>query len=230
VNLVKILVGLIVFLSYSIVFSQPKLVIDGGDTYDWGKINPKGAPLTARIKIFNKGNQTLNISEVKPGCGCTTAPLDKNVIKPNDFATLNVTLNVHNDGAVTKTISIKSNDMKNPKKTLFIKADIMNSISVSQKYISFSNLMNGKESVATVKIKNNTNKPVKIIDIKVDPAKIKINLKKNSILPANKEFILEVSYIPNNSINFNGNINIQTNNKDVKNINISVWGNHSSNK
>jgi hypothetical protein len=229
-NYIRISVLLLVFLTYSIVAAQPKLVINGGDTYDWGKINPKGAPLTAKIKIFNKGNKTLNIAEVKPGCGCTTAPLDKNIISPNDYATLSVSLNVHNDGPVTKSISIKSDDPQNPNKNLFIKADITNSISVTQKFISFNNMTVGKETSAKVTIKNNTNKPIKITEVKVDPAKIKINLKKNSTLPANKEFIFEAKYTPDNNKNFNGNINIKTNNKDVENIDISVWGNFAQTK
>jgi hypothetical protein len=224
-NSVKIFVLMLVFLSYCNVLSQPKLVIDGGDTYDWGKINPKGAPLSAKIKIFNKGNKTLNISEVKPGCGCTTAPLDKNVIQPKEFATLSVSLNVHNDGPVTKSISIKSNDPQSPNKNLFIKADIMNSISVSQKFISFSNMTIGKESAATVTIKNNTNKPIKITDVIAEPSKLKLNIKKKSILPVNKEFILEAKYIPDNSKNLTGKISIKTDNKEMGNIDISVWGN-----
>lgn len=61
----------------SLAFAQPKISIQGGDTQDWGKVKPKDSPLKASIKITNEGSEELKISDVRPGCGCTTAPLDK---------------------------------------------------------------------------------------------------------------------------------------------------------
>lgn len=204
--------------------SQPKIEIEGNDTYDWGKIDPKGAPLKAKVKIYNKGTGTLKIAEVKPGCGCTTAPLDKNNIEPNGFATLSITLNVSNDGPVHKSIRITSNDPNTPNKILYLKADIVRPIGLSKNYIAFNNLQIGKESTSNVVIKNNTKKDIKISDIIVEPKDFKVNIKKNTKIPANKELTLEVRITPNNSSNINGKITLKTDNKDMKSIDIFLWG------
>lgn len=205
-------------------YSQPKIQIQGNDTYDWGKIDPKGVSLKAKVKIYNKGTDTLKISKVKPGCGCTTAPLDKNNIEPNGFATLNITLNVSNDGPVHKSIRITSNDPISPNKNLVLKADIVRPIGLSQRYIGFNSLEIGKEATSEVVIKNNTKKDIKIRDIILNPKDLKVNINKNSKIPANKELTLEVKITPNNSSNISGKITLKTDNKDMESIDILVWG------
>lgn len=222
-NLSLALISLFLILQFT-AFSQPKIQIEGNDTYDWGKIDPKGKPLTAKVKIYNKGTETLKITKVKPGCGCTTAPLDKNDIEPNDFATLSISLNVSNDGPVHKSIKITSNDPASPDKNLSLKANIVRPIGLSRKYVNFNNLVIGKESSAQVVIKNNTSKDVKIKDIIVEPKDLKVNIKKNTKIPANKDLTLEVKITPKNSSNISGKITLKTDNKDMESIDISVWG------
>jgi hypothetical protein len=53
-----------------------KLEVEGGDTHDWGKVHPIDSPLRTKIKLYNRGTDTLHIKKVKVGCGCTAAPVD----------------------------------------------------------------------------------------------------------------------------------------------------------
>ena len=61
--------------------------------------------------IYNSGGDTLRISKVTPGCGCTTAPLSKQAIAPGDSARLSVVFDTKNMlGKMIKDVTIKSND------------------------------------------------------------------------------------------------------------------------
>ncbi|MEI6090784.1 MAG: DUF1573 domain-containing protein [bacterium] len=213
----------LVFLTSS-CFSQPKLEIEGGDTYDWGKINPKGQPLTAQIKFFNRGTDTLKITEVKPGCGCTTAPLDKNNIEPGGFATLSVTLKVSSDGPVSKSITIRSNDQAFPVKYLILKAEITSPIGLSVPYIAMTNMNLNQETISKITIKNNTAKIVKMDSVIIEPKGLLVNIKKGTKIPANSEISLEVKFTPKEAKNMQGKISIYTNSAEQKKVDISVWG------
>jgi hypothetical protein len=220
----KFLSMILMLLIYTIANSQPIIQIEGNDVYDWGKVDPKGKPLTGTVKIFNKGNETLKITEVKPGCGCTTAPLDKNDIEPNGFATLSITLSVNNDGPVYKSISISSNDPKSSTKSLALKADIVRPIGLSKKFLNFGDLELNKETQSSVTIKNNTNKDILFTDIINEPKELELNINKNSVIKAQKELILEIKYTPKNSNNLSGKITIKTDNKEMDSFEISIWG------
>ncbi|MBM2815211.1 MAG: hypothetical protein HW421_1973 [Ignavibacteria bacterium] len=212
------------FLIYSVAFSQPQLQIEGNDVYDWGKIDPKGQPLTAKVKIFNKGNDTLKIIGVQPGCSCTTAPLDKNTIEPKGYATLSITLHVNNDGHIQKPIRISSNDPNTPFKYLMLKADIVRPIGLSQRFINFGNLEINKEAVSKISILNNTNSTIIIKDIIFEPKELEVNIKNNTEIGANKEYILEVKFTPRNIINISGKITLITDYKEMETAEITVWG------
>src|SRR5438128_1467584 len=73
---------------------KPQLTIVGGDTVNWGKIGP--GTLTRALTIKNTGGDTLKISNVKPSCGCTTAPLTHNTLPPGDTATINISIDMKN--------------------------------------------------------------------------------------------------------------------------------------
>ena len=92
------------FLTSVTLYSQPKLEFDCGNIYDWGKVSTKGSPLKCSISIYNTGNEVLNISKVKPACGCTKGKLSKSDILPGDSAKIDFSLSV---GAKSGLISIK---------------------------------------------------------------------------------------------------------------------------
>ncbi|MBC8146322.1 MAG: DUF1573 domain-containing protein, partial [bacterium] len=92
---------------------KPKIEIVGGETVDRGDVPP--GVLKQLVKITNTGTDTLKITEVKPSCGCTTAPLDKNVLLPGDTASVMVSVDVaHSSGPVSKNMTSNSNDSAKP--------------------------------------------------------------------------------------------------------------------
>ncbi|MBE2188333.1 MAG: DUF1573 domain-containing protein [Candidatus Kapabacteria bacterium] len=226
---------LIFAFTFSLLLAQPKLEIEGGTTYDWGRVTPEQNPLKASIKLHNKGNQTLEIKRVKPGCGCTTAPLDTNIIAPGKYATLDVTLNVSTyDGPVTKSISIFTNEAEE-RTTLMIKADVMRPITVFPKFLSFPKLFINEESVGKVVITNNTDKPVKVKEVEVSArviagavdgdATMKVNVKVGDILNPKVPYTVEATILPKANGRLSSSVKIKTDCKEHELIEISGWGN-----
>lgn len=223
----KLIVLGIFFLFSTLIFAQPKLEIVGGDTYNWGTVKPTDNPLKAKVKIKNTGTEPLKISEVKPGCGCTTAPLDKSELQPGEEATLDITLRIGGAGnEVTKSIRISSNDPKDPNKYLFLKATVYHPISLSPtQYLTFNEMTVGKESTAKLTMKNNTNHEVKLSNVEFTPADLSLNLPKERILKPGETFELIAKVIPQKKGYFNCSVKIKTTDPDIKELVIPGYGN-----
>lgn len=225
----RTLLSVAVFVMFtSLAFSQPKLEIEGGNTYNWGKVNYKNSPVKAKIKLKNVGNETLKISEVKPGCGCTAAPLDKYDIAPGDFATLDVSLNISTyTGETVKSIRISSNDPQNGDTYLFIKADVYRPIVVMpSNYLGRSVMYVGKSEEFNFSLKNQTNNTVKIKSIEIMPKEATCDAKVGDVLAPNKDKTYTIKYTPkNNEERLNGSLKIVTTDPDAGEIGIYFYGN-----
>jgi len=82
--------------------------------WDFGII-PRAGKVTHKYVIKNAGNDTLRIRSVHKSCGCTAAPLSKDVIAPGDTAHLQVTFNSAGYmGPVGKVVFMESNDPVQP--------------------------------------------------------------------------------------------------------------------
>lgn len=220
--------ALVVFLFVPfLLFAQPKIEIVGGDTYDWGTVKRTDDPLRAKIKIKNAGTEVLKITEVKPGCGCTTAPLDKNELKPGEEATLDVTLRITGyQGSVTKSVRIASNDPTNPNKYLYLKANIFVPISITPtSYFAFNEMTVGKESTAKVTITNNTKESITITPEQVVPENMGINIPKKLVLKPGESFEVVAKVVPDKKGYFNCSLKLKTNNPDQMEIIIPGYGN-----
>lgn len=233
----KQLTGLVMLFLFGYIglMAQPKLEIEGGNTYDWGNVTPEQNPLKASIKLYNKGTQLLEIKRVKPGCGCTTAPLDTNLIEPGKYATLDVTLNVSTyDGPVTKSISIFTNEPEE-RTLLMIKANVMRPITVFPKFLSFPKLFLNEESVGKVVITNNTDQPVTITEVQATArviagavdgeATMKVNIEAGTVIKPNQPFTLEATLLPKAAGRLSSKVTLKTDSKEVPLIEISGWGN-----
>jgi hypothetical protein len=220
---------LIAFFAFSIsAFSQPKIEIIGGDTYNWGTVSLKENPLKAKIKLKNAGTEVLKISEVKPGCGCTTAPLDTNILNPGQIATLDVTLRTsvgNSSQEITKSIRINSNDPKDPTKYLYLKASVYVPLTLSMQYFPFGDMQVGYDYSSTVKLKNNTKDKVTISDLIIEPNIMDVNLKGKYTLGPGEEYELVAKVKPTKVGYFNSTVKFKTNLADMPDVTITGYGN-----
>jgi hypothetical protein len=85
--------------------AEPKMTIPV-EVIDFGYA-PQKSKVTCRFWIYSTGSDTLQIADVKPGCGCTKAPLEKKIVPPGDSAFVDITFNTGQyKGKTTKTVNV----------------------------------------------------------------------------------------------------------------------------
>lgn len=220
-----ILSVLSVMMIASVAYAQPKLEIVGGNSYDWGKVGPKDSPLKTKVKLKNVGNEQLIITNVKPSCGCTTAPLDKDKLAPGEVATIDVSFNVGSRAGVnSKTIRISSND-PNSSTTIFrLSADVQKEITLTPAYFAFNKMEVGKEESSKITIKNTGKKTLTLSNITKSPADLRLNISGNKSLKPGESFDLVAKVTPTAPGYMNCWVKIKTNSVDEPEISISGYG------
>jgi len=81
------------------------------------------------FKIKNLGNKVLEIKKTATSCACTSAEVEKKILKPDEEIDLNVIYNTrlmgdspHAKGEQERIIYLKSNDPVNPQVEVIIHA------------------------------------------------------------------------------------------------------------
>jgi hypothetical protein len=108
-------------------------------SYDFGTIPQE--VVTHAFTVRNKGDKDLVIGKITTSCGCTTAKIDKERIRPGETATLEVTFDpiVHDTkGKTTRTVYLQTNDPKYPVKNVKIRAFVKKEGQAAEKLPSFA--------------------------------------------------------------------------------------------
>lgn len=104
-----ILTLVMISISATCVQAQPRIQIEP-ERWNFGH-SPQNSFLTHDYTVRNSGTDTLNIIRVKPGCGCTSAPIGKDKLAPGDSTTIQVTFKTgHYKNNVSKSVTVFSND------------------------------------------------------------------------------------------------------------------------
>ena len=92
--------------------------------HDFGKV-PEGKKVEYTFKFENKGTESLIIKDVKTSCGCTAAVVSNSTIKPGQIGSIKVDFDTKSrQGRNSKSITVVSNDNKEPNKVITIYADV----------------------------------------------------------------------------------------------------------
>lgn len=90
------------------VFAEANLTLPVNN-FDFG-FAPQNASLSHPFWLYSSGQDTLKITNVKPGCGCTKAPLAKDILRAGDSTVLEIIYNSgHSVGTVNKSTNITTN-------------------------------------------------------------------------------------------------------------------------
>lgn len=160
--------------------------------HNFGKVNA-GASLRHDFIVTNIGNALLEITQVKPGCGCTTAGDWDRKIEPGKTGKIPIQFNPGNfSGPVSKAVTVTCNDPAQGTHTLQIQATVWKPIDVQPAFVHFMPT-EGEETNDTkvVKITSNIEEPVTLEGIESTNTIFKTELK--TIKPG-KEFELHVTY------------------------------------
>jgi hypothetical protein len=91
---------------------------------DFGQVK-QGKILTHVFKFKNNGDAPLLIHNVRTSCGCAAALISQREIAPGKSGEIKVTFNTKGyEGRQTKFVYVDSNDVREPKKQLFVSASI----------------------------------------------------------------------------------------------------------
>ena len=93
--------------------------------YNFGTIK-EGEKKETTIKVSNIGTGTLEIKNIRTSCGCTAVLMNSKKLKPHESDELKIMFNSKNmEGDVARTITLTTNDPKNPNKVIVIIAKVI---------------------------------------------------------------------------------------------------------
>ena len=107
-------------------------------THDFGDVGP-GTNHLCEFRFTNTGDGVLKIGQVDKTCGCTPFLLEKTEYAPGESGTLKVRYYVEPEyGSTTKQLFVHSNDRRNPKVALAIKARVVAMVKSEPSTLSLS--------------------------------------------------------------------------------------------
>lgn len=150
------------------------------DTFDFGTTSQVQS-VTGTFVFTNSGASDLKVEKPKPSCGCTVAGVkpEGGILKPGEKGELTFSLNVgHARGQLSKSITVPSNDPKNPNVSLKIMVNVKQVIEFSPAAINLGDMRQGKTTNVVVEVKrvdgkklaiNRAEGSVKSVHVKVEP-------------------------------------------------------------
>lgn len=209
-------------------FAQPKLeVMLKDDTQDWGEVKPDESPLKAKIKMKNAGDELLKIYNVKPTCGCTTAPLDKDELKPGEIAELDVTLNFNSSMTkVSKSIIVKTNDPDAASKVIRLKAEVLVPITLFPKStLNIGFFDPNTPTNAVVVLNNESDQPIKMVDVHANLPSLKCDVKPGTVIPPKESLTANFTIVAEYPGSYSGTVTFVTDSPDMSRVNVHIFGN-----
>jgi len=192
--------------------------------YDFGKTKA-GDPIKHIFYFTNVGDATLELGNVRPGCGCTTAGEWTKKVEPGQTGSIPIQVaTVNFNGPVVKTVNVDSNDKGTPSTVLQIKGTIWRPIEVNPQMAYFNVVADSPAGASSiVKIVNNTDEPMTLSEPEVNNKSFSTELK--TVQP-NKEFQLIVKADgPLKPGSLQGQITIKTSSTNMPVINVTAFAN-----
>jgi hypothetical protein len=164
------------------------------NTFDFGRV-PVGTVVKATFNLTNTGSAPLEILNVQPGCGCTTAGTWDRRVEPGRTTTLSLQLNTANfGGPITKTATVTCNDPTQSTTYLFIRGEVWKPVDVQPNVVMFNLTSDQTNSeVRSVRVVNNTEQDMTLEEPASSHAAFKLAVK--PVRPG-KEFDVQISASP----------------------------------
>jgi hypothetical protein len=162
--------------------------------YQFGTVQ-QGEEIRHDFKFFNKGNQVLEITDVRPGCGCTTAGEFTKTIEPGSSGIIPIKLSTARfKGPLSKSVTVSSNDPKRPTTFLQIKGKVWTPVMVDPQVAAFPALksLNDKKT-SVIKVVNKVETPMEIKNLRVEGERFNVALK---TITEGKEYQIEITTVP----------------------------------
>jgi len=222
-----IMTSLLVLCGAIVAVAQPRLEVQ--DSVDWGVVVPDAplgetAKVYADVKLKNVGTETLRISEVRPGCGCTSAPIEKDTLAPGEETKISVTLNLPlANGPIHKVITVQSNDPKGPARILNLVADVQRPLQLSSSFIPFNQGKVGEWISGFVTFTVQGDHPI-TINARVDQSNAKVVTPMPYVVQPGSNAVVEVAVRPSNQGTFQVKVHFKTDQNGYESFDLSGYG------
>lgn len=203
--------------------AQPKLEIRGGLSVTLGDVY-EGRIITRDVILKNTGSDTLLIDSLRTSCGCTVAKLGSKIIPPAGRTTMLLSFDT-NDlvGKFKRRIFIKTNDPSRRETVLTFGMNIVAVIEVVPRYISFGKVQLNQKVEKIIRLQNDLNDTIRILNYKTDEPQISLHMRDRVIKP-NNSVELEVTLVTTKPGKLLGEVAVRTNNKLKPDVKISYIG------
>src|SRR6266498_2928096 len=164
------------------------------NVFDFGKVD-SGQVVRHDFVFTNVGTATLEITDVRPGCGCTTAGSWDKKVEPGKTGIIPLQFNSANfGGMVTKSATVSCTDPGRSNVILQITGTVWKPIDITPTMASF-NLASDSTTNETkvLRIVSNLEEPITLSDVQCANPSFKVELK---TVQAGKEFALHVTAMP----------------------------------
>ncbi|HVV02175.1 MAG TPA: DUF1573 domain-containing protein [Verrucomicrobiae bacterium] len=200
----------------------PRIQFDA-PIYEFGRMR-SGEPVKHTFIFTNTGDATLEIKNVHPGCGCTAAGEWTHSVEPGNTGTIPIQVNTANfNGQVAKTVTVQSNDPRQPSMVLQIKGTLWKPVDVMPQLAYMSLSEDLPNTTTTVRVVNNMDQPITLdeptVSNKAFTAKVK------TVKPG-KEFQVVVGVVPPLKPGaVQGAVSIHTSSPDMPTITFTAYAN-----
>lgn len=198
------LVSMIMLLSV-VTSAQKKATIQFQDkVYDYGLIKENSGLAKGVFKFVNIGNDTLQITGVRPSCGCTASNYTKGPIAPGASGEIEATYNpAGRPGPFNKAITVNTNDPDNASITLIIKGEVqpkpktiadnypnkIGNLFFMNNHKAFNDIKDNEIKVDTFRLYNNGRSPINI-SFKEIPSFLKLEILDPVMMPEMESMII----------------------------------------
>lgn len=152
--------------------------------YDYGTIKEEAGPAKCTFHFKNVGDAPLKLTNVKPGCGCTTSDWTKEEIKPGKKGFITAVYDPRNrPGHFNKAISVETNDPNQTRIILFISGNVtprpkttedfypvkVGNLRFKTNHLAFMEINKGSSKTDTLKLYNvwDKNMKIKLVNVPV---------------------------------------------------------------
>jgi hypothetical protein len=193
------------------------------NVYEFGRVKA-GDPVKYTYYFTNTGNALLEVTDVRPSCGCTAAGEWTKKVEPGATGSIPIQFNSANySGQVFKTITVSCNDKQKPSTVLQLKGTIWKPIELAPAYTVLTIPPDAPSASTTVRIINNMDQPLEVFSPEVNNQSFTAQLKTNQ---AGKEFALTISTAPPlNTGNVQGKVTLKTSATNNPVLDVPFWAN-----
>jgi len=212
----------------AVSYAQPRMEIIGGKDHDFGTTSADEAH--GIVQITNIGTDTLHITNVRPSCHCTVAPLDRSDLLPGDTGTVHVTIDVKGRyGEQKKFLTITSNDPGQSSVMASVKVNVVRDLQVWPVSFPFVQGIDvGTEKEVEVEVRNTGTSAVTVEAPKLEGGpnlKVRFDPAKAMKLEPGDTMKLKAYVTPQVAGSATGDVVVKTSSKTMPDLHIGLFCN-----